>query len=133
AGGGTCTASGSGNISDAVNLPVGASTTYTATCGIAATATGTISNTATVSAPAGTTDPNPANNSATDSDTVSAAPGANITGTKSVSGSFTPGSSVTYTIVLGNSGSGAQADNPGNEFIDTLPAALTYVSSTASS
>ena len=31
AGGGTCTASGSGNINDTVNLPVGASVTYTAT------------------------------------------------------------------------------------------------------
>ena len=42
AGGGTCTASGAGNISDSVNLPVGASVTYTATCGIAASATGSL-------------------------------------------------------------------------------------------
>ena len=34
AGGGTCTASGSGNINDTVNLPPGASTTYTARCTI---------------------------------------------------------------------------------------------------
>ncbi|MFY9824345.1 MAG: carboxypeptidase regulatory-like domain-containing protein, partial [Thermoanaerobaculia bacterium] len=49
AGGGTCTASGSGNINDTVNLPAGASVTYTATCAISAAATGTLSNTATVS------------------------------------------------------------------------------------
>ena len=32
AGGGTCTASGSGNINDTVNLPAGGSVTYTAIC-----------------------------------------------------------------------------------------------------
>ena len=37
AGGGTCTASGSGNISDTVNLPAGGSVIYTASCSIAAT------------------------------------------------------------------------------------------------
>src|SRR6185312_3528837 len=47
AGGGTCTASGSGNINDSANLPVGASVTYTATCSINASATGTLANTAT--------------------------------------------------------------------------------------
>ncbi|HZP66895.1 MAG TPA: hypothetical protein VFB32_11350, partial [Rudaea sp.] len=133
AGGGTCTASGSGNINDTVNLPAGGSTTYTASCTISAAASGTIANTATVAAPAGLTDSNPGNNTATDSDTVNAAPGANVSGTKTVSGSFTPGSAVTYTIVLSNSGTGAQADNPGDEFTDTLPAALTFSSVAATS
>ena len=66
AGGGTCTASGSGNINDTVNLPAGGSVTYTASCTISAAATGTLINTATVTAPAGVTDPTPGNNSATD-------------------------------------------------------------------
>jgi uncharacterized protein affecting Mg2+/Co2+ transport len=70
AGGGNCTASGSGNIGDTVNLPAGGSVTYTASCTIAASATGTLSNTATVGAPAGVTDPTPGNNSATDTDTL---------------------------------------------------------------
>ena len=48
AGGGTCTAAGSGNINDTVNLPAGGSVTYTASCTISAAATGTLSNTATV-------------------------------------------------------------------------------------
>jgi uncharacterized repeat protein (TIGR01451 family) len=61
------------------------------------------------------------------------APGANVTGTKAASGSFVEGGTVTYTVVLTNSGNGAQADNPGNEFTDTLPAGLTFVSVTASS
>jgi hypothetical protein len=70
AGGGTCTPSGSGNINDPVNLPSGGSVTYTAVCTVSPLAAGTISNTATVTAPAGVTDPNPANNSSTDSDAV---------------------------------------------------------------
>lgn len=70
AGGGACTASGSGNINDTVNLPTGGSVSYTASCAISASATGTLSNTATVSPPAGVVDPNPANNSATDTDTL---------------------------------------------------------------
>lgn len=73
AGGGTCTAAGSGNINDTVNLPAGGSVTYTVTASVASSATGTLSNTATVSPPGAVTDPNPANNSATDTDTVTAA------------------------------------------------------------
>lgn len=70
AGGGTCTASGSGNISDTVNLPVSANVTYTAICTVSGSASGMLGNTATVSTPAGATDPVPANNSATDTDSV---------------------------------------------------------------
>jgi uncharacterized repeat protein (TIGR01451 family) len=67
AGGGTCAASGSGNINDAtVNLPSGGSVTYTAICNIGAAAVGTLSNTATVAGIAGVIEINPANNSATD-------------------------------------------------------------------
>jgi uncharacterized repeat protein (TIGR01451 family) len=134
AGGGTCTASGSGNLNDTVNLPAGGSVTYTASCTVSNTATGTLSNTATVAAPAGVTDPTPGNNSATDSDTVQAAPGASVAGTKTASaGPYSVGATLTYTIVLTNSGTGAQADNPGSEFTDVLPATLTLVSATATS
>jgi uncharacterized repeat protein (TIGR01451 family) len=70
AGGGTCTAAGAGNINDLVNLPAGGSVTYTLTGTVATGTTGSLSNTATVSAPAGVTDPTPGNNSATDTDTV---------------------------------------------------------------
>ncbi len=133
AGGGTCTAAGSGNINDTVNLPVGGSVTYTASCTISLVATGSLSNTATVTAPGGVTDPNPGNNSATDTDTLGPAPSASVSGTKTVSGSFTIGGTVTYTVVLTNSGSGAQGDNPGDEFTDILPPELALVSATATS
>ncbi|MDG4550539.1 MAG: DUF11 domain-containing protein, partial [Candidatus Contendobacter sp.] len=70
AGGGTCTAAGSGNINDTVNLPSGGSVTYTASCAVSASATGNLVNTATVAAPGGVTDPTPGNNSATDTDSM---------------------------------------------------------------
>lgn len=71
-GGGTCTSSGSGHIADTIALPVGASSTYTVACSVSPGATGTLSNTATIAAPAGVDDPVPANNAATDVDTITA-------------------------------------------------------------
>ncbi|QBB70963.1 DUF11 domain-containing protein [Pseudolysobacter antarcticus] len=59
--------------------------------------------------------------------------GANVAGTKSVSGTFTIGNTVTYNIVLTNNGAGPQADNPGSEFTDVLPATLQLVSASATS
>src|SRR5262249_33237582 len=40
---------------------------------------------------------------------------------------------VTYTLVIGNSGPGAQNDNPGDELTDVLPAGVTLVSANATS
>ncbi len=121
AGGGTCTASGSGNIADTVNLPAGGSTTHTASCTISASASGTLSNTATVAAPAGVTDPTPGNNSATDSDTLAAQADLSITKTDGVT-SATPGGSVTYTITASNAG---PSNATGATVADTFPASLT--------
>jgi uncharacterized repeat protein (TIGR01451 family) len=97
-----------------------------------ATSAGTaINNAAVVATPA--SDPNSANNSSTSSAAVGTPP--NITATKSIGGGAThpEGSIVTYTIVLANSGSITQADNPGNELTDVLPASLTLLSASASS
>ena len=58
---------------------------------------------------------------------------ASVTGTKTASGGFTPGSTVTYTVVLSNGGSVTQLDNPGPEFTDVLPSSLTLVSANATS
>jgi uncharacterized repeat protein (TIGR01451 family) len=121
AGGGTCTAAGSGNINDTVNLPVGGSMTYTASCTIAPGATGSLVNTATVSAPAGVTDPTPANNSATDTDTLSFQANLAITKTDGVT-TATPGGSVTYTITASNSG---PSNATGAAVADTFAASLT--------
>jgi uncharacterized repeat protein (TIGR01451 family) len=58
---------------------------------------------------------------------------ANVSGTKTKAGGNTPASTVTYTVVLSNSSSSAQLDNPGNEFTDVLPSELTLVSASATS
>jgi CSLREA domain-containing protein/uncharacterized repeat protein (TIGR01451 family) len=118
AGGGTCTAAGAGNINDNVSLPAGGSVTYTATCQIAPNATGTLVNTATVSAPV--TDPTPGNNSATDSNTLVPSSDVAITKTNG-STSSTPGGSTTYTIVASNSGPSTAT---GVTVADTFPAIL---------
>jgi len=135
AGGAICPASGSGDIAATVDLPVGASATFTALCPVgAAVAPGTvITNGASVTAPGGVTDPASANNSALDSTTVTAPLGATISATKGVTGSFSPGGAVVYSLLLTNSGSGIQADNPGPELVDVLPGQLTLVSASANS
>jgi uncharacterized repeat protein (TIGR01451 family) len=53
------------------------------------------------------------------------------TATKTVAGTFSPSGTVTYTVVLGNTGPGVQTDNPGDEYVDVLPSQLTLVSATA--
>jgi hypothetical protein len=68
-GGAFCIVSGSGSLSDTVDLPVGGTAIYTLSATLVYIAA-SLSNTATVSLPAGYGDPNPANNSATDTDLV---------------------------------------------------------------
>ncbi|MSQ98082.1 MAG: DUF11 domain-containing protein [Xanthomonadales bacterium] len=118
AAGGTCPASGTGNINSSVNLPVGGSTTFTASCAVAANATGSISNTASVTSTV--TDPVPGNNSATDTDSVTASADLAITKTNGVTTS-TPGATTSYTIVASNAGPSAVT---GATVTDTLPTAL---------
>jgi uncharacterized repeat protein (TIGR01451 family) len=56
-----------------------------------------------------------------------------ITGTKTVTGSFAVGGTLTYTVVLKNNGTVAQPNNTGPEYIDTLPANVALVGATATS
>ncbi len=64
--------SGDGNISQSVNMPPGSSITYKATGIISSSAASAtiLTNTASVSIPAGVSDPLTKNNTATDKDTV---------------------------------------------------------------
>jgi hypothetical protein len=73
-GGATGASAGSGNINSTVTVPPGGTVTYVATGTINSGATGNLVNTATVTAPSGTTDPVPGNNSATDSDLLNHPP-----------------------------------------------------------
>ncbi|NTU55856.1 MAG: DUF11 domain-containing protein, partial [Anaerolineales bacterium] len=95
-GGAACPASGTGNINSPVNLPLGSSVTYVVNASISPAATGNIVNTATVTLPAGVTDPAPANNTVTDTNTPVFNTDLRITKTDGVT-SYTPGSPVTYT------------------------------------
>ncbi len=119
AAGGVCPApNGSGNINATVNLPVGGSVTYLATCAISVAATGNLVNTANVAAGAGVTDPNTGDNAATDIDTLS--PTADVSVTKSVDPTAVDvGDTLTYTIVVANAGPSAAT---GVAVTDNFPA-----------
>jgi len=78
-----------------------------------------------------TADPALANN--TEGETTTLLSPATVAATKTVSGAFFPGSRVTYTVVLTNSGPATQGDNPGDEFVDVLPPELGLQSASATS
>lgn len=132
------TASGSGAINDTVNVPVGGTITYTVTGNVSATATGTIANTSTVTAVAGEIDTNLTNNTSTV--TRNLVPQANLLITKvdnrggssitPTTGSVAQGSTITYTIVLKNTGPSTAA---GVKISDVFPSAILSDSFTSSS
>jgi titin len=133
----TCTASagsscgaatGSGNINTSVNLLTNGTATFTATGTLSRSATGTLDNTATVTPPAGVNDPNNANNSATDSDTITATSDLSLTKTGSPN-PVTVGGTLTYTITVNNSGPSTATNVT---LTDTLPASVTFASATPS-
>jgi len=103
--GASCTAGPSTistNFSDTVNIPVGKKVTYTAVATLSPAAVGDLVNTATITPPVGMPDPLPANNTATDTDLGPLAD-LSVTKTDGVT-MYTPGGTVTYTIVVSNLG-----------------------------
>jgi uncharacterized repeat protein (TIGR01451 family) len=124
--GSTCnTNSGSGNnISTTATLAVSGTATYTINGTVSATATGTVLNTATVLLPAWLADSTPANNSASDTDTINLNADLSITKTDNATNTV-PGASVTYSVVVGNNGPDAAN---GALVTDTVPASITGVS-----
>jgi len=70
-----------------------------------------------------------------DSESTSVVSPADVSATKSVGGTLQAGGygTVVYTVVLTNSGNGAQLDNAGDEFTDVLPSELILVDATADS
>ncbi len=125
AGSSCAAASGSGNISTSATLLAGGTSTYTISATVTASS-GTIANTVTANPPAWITDASPANNSATDTDTVIAA--ADLSITKTTASTFIVGSNASYTLTARNNGPQSAAGTI--TVSDTLPAGLTYVSAT---
>ena len=71
AGGASCSASPpAGDLDESVDIPVGATATFAATCAVGGSAAGFVANTVSVGTPEGTVDLSPSNNSATDTDVV---------------------------------------------------------------
>ncbi len=127
-GGGVCgAASGSGNINQTVTLPPGGAVTYTLNCTVSPSASGTIANTASVSS-ATVPDPNPANNSATDTNTVGQQANLGIAITYS---NLTPpaGGTITKTVTVTNAGPSVASNVVVN---DLLPNGFTLISATPS-
>ena len=133
---GTNTVTWNGSLS-----PLGGSVTITITATVnAGTEGATVSNQGTVSYDSDDSGTNDAS-TLTDDPSVGGAQdpttfvvgGVVISATKTVSGTFAVGGTITYTIVISNSGGSASADNPGDEFVDVLPSELDLVSASATS
>ncbi len=123
--GGACgAASGTGNISTTVDLAVGQSVVFEVTGTVAPDATGTLSNTATVMPPAGTTDPDTGNNTSTDTTTIAPSADLAITKTGPADPIVVRGTPVTFTLNVTNRGpstaTAVMVDDP-------APAGLTLV------
>jgi uncharacterized repeat protein (TIGR01451 family) len=124
AAGATGSSSGSGNLNDTLSMPTGSSVTYTVTCVIDPSASGSLTNTAAISS--AIIDPVPGNNSATDSDTVLIAE-TDLTLVKTgLPDPFIRGGLMTFTLSVTNSG---PSDSSGGTISDTLPAELSFSSS----
>jgi uncharacterized repeat protein (TIGR01451 family) len=117
--------SGSGSLNGiSVTLAVNSVLTFTLTGTVMQTATGNIANTAVVTPPLGITDPITNNNTSTDDDPLVPQADLQVTKSNGVNG-LTPGTVVTYTIVVTNAGPSAVT---GATVTDTLPVALTGAS-----
>ncbi len=115
---------GAGNISELVDIDVGAAVIFTITGDIDPGATGSLSNTASVVPPMGTVDPISGNDSATDTDTLT--PEADLdVGVTDGSCYVLPGGSLTYTVTVDNLG---PSHAPASSISDTVPVELTITS-----
>ena len=107
------------------SIAAGAANTLTFTVSgmVSASATGNLVNTATVTPGTGQTDSNAGNNSATDTDAPALQTDLSITKTDN-STTYTPGSPISYTLIVGNSG---PSDATAVSVADTLPLTITGV------
>jgi uncharacterized repeat protein (TIGR01451 family) len=124
---GTATGAATVTCTKPGTLAVGASSSVDINVTIDPALAGTLSNSANASSTS--TDPVPANNSATDGP-AALAPSSDLAVTKSHTGSIISGSNVTYTVAVKNNGVSVAATPI--KVIDTLPTGLSFVSSPTS-
>jgi uncharacterized repeat protein (TIGR01451 family) len=120
-------ASGAGDINDTVVMPSGSKITYRAKGKVNPSATGTISNTARATPPAEVNDPNPGNDTATDTDSITIKADLKVTVADGKTAAV-PGTKDTYTIVVTNVGPSSIA---GAVIQDHFPSTFTGVTFTA--
>ncbi|MEP7273558.1 MAG: DUF11 domain-containing protein, partial [Acidobacteriota bacterium] len=121
-------ANGSGSINTTVNLLVNGSATFILTATVAASAPASIANTATITSPSGALDPTPGNNTSTYTVLVSRGVTESLN-SRLISNDTCIGAGKFLTVQNGvaNNGPGTQLDNPGPEFISTIPATLELI------
>lgn len=122
-------ASGTGSLDEIIDLAAGGSATYTVVAQTLPTATANLVNTVTVATSNLSNDPNPANNTATDTDTVVLAPALEVA--KSVvdlnGGFVVAGDTLRYTIVVSNTAAPQPREAAANVALaDIIPANTTY-------
>ncbi|MFM8321896.1 MAG: GEVED domain-containing protein, partial [Chloroflexota bacterium] len=102
--GSACTALGTGDIHDLVDLQAGATVTYTVSGKLASAATGSLVNTASFSLPEGVIDPTPGSTSSTATTPLTPSVGLALSKSSTPNPGLAPGESITYRIVARNSG-----------------------------
>ena len=125
--GASCASSGSGNITDTVNIPSGSQLTYTVTATVADDATTDVVNHVSVVPPNGVVDLNESNNSAQDLDGLN---GLTIAKTILQSDFDTLGSTINYSYTITNTGTStlvapfSVVDDQASVVCSSLPATL---------
>jgi uncharacterized repeat protein (TIGR01451 family) len=121
-------ASGAGDINAAVDLAVGGSATFTASGLVASSATGALTNTASVSTPGGLSDYDPSNNAASDADALAPQADLRVTQTDTPD-PVAVGSFLRYRVVVTNTG---PSNATGVTLTDVLPGSVAFASATGS-
>lgn len=122
-GGASGNTSGSGDILDTLDLPVGASVDYTITCAVDPAATGSTTQTAMISG--GANDATPSDANASDTNTLT--PMADLSlAMDAAPDPAVPGGTVTYTLTADNAG---PSNSSGGTITDVLPADLAFMTS----
>ena len=114
------TAAGAGELSETLSLPFGGEVVYIATCTVDDSASGTLSNTATVDG--SLTDPDNGNDSATDGDTVINPAAAPVFSKAFSPATVDPGGVSTLTFTIDNTAT--LIDVGGRAFDDDFPAGM---------